>query len=102
MTRVSTEPLDEPPAPRAKPRKPWIWATSVFAVATIALLAWALTLKSDRDSAQADLTAAQQELASTQDELDTAKAGLEQQPTAELGRRDARGSRLRMRRERRY
>lgn len=61
------------PVPDAKhSRNWWIWVSVALALIAAALLIWALSLKSDRDSAQ-------DELASTQQQLEAAK----QQPTPE-------------------
>ncbi len=66
------------PEPR-KPRNWWIWISGALALVTALLLIWALSLKSDRDSAQTELDKTKQQLAGTQKELDSAKA----QPTPE-------------------
>ena len=69
--------------PEQKRRNWWIWISAAFAVVAVGLLAWALTLRSDRDSAQEDLRTAQQELASTQEQLEAAQQDVAEQPEVE-------------------
>jgi hypothetical protein len=80
----STQPAASPaePAP-SKRRNPWMWVSLLLGLAAIGLLAWALAVKSDRDSAQDELDSAQQQLTSTAEELDKAKQDLDQQQSAE-------------------
>jgi chromosome segregation ATPase len=58
--------------PAKKRRSPWLWVSLGLAVVAIGVLAWGLSLKSDRDSAQQELSDTQQQLDSTKQQLDTA------------------------------
>jgi uncharacterized membrane-anchored protein YhcB (DUF1043 family) len=58
---------------------PWIWASALLALVAVGLLIWALTLRSDRDSAGQELVSAQQQLAAVQDDLDSANQDLDSQ-----------------------
>jgi peptidoglycan hydrolase CwlO-like protein len=71
--------------PEQKRRNWWIWISAALAVVAVGLLAWALTLRSDRDSAQEDLRTAQQELASTQEQLEAAQQDVAEQPPEDDG-----------------
>ena len=61
----------------AKSRKPWIWLSALLAVVAAGLLIWALTIKSDLDSANQELDSTQQQLADKTEELDSTKAQLD-------------------------
>ena len=65
--------MSTPEPEQKRPRNWWIWISGALALVAAGLLIWALTLKSDRDSAQSDLAKAEQQLASTQKELESAK-----------------------------
>ena len=71
--------MSTPEPEQKKPRNWWIWISGALALVAAGLLIWALSLKSDHDSAQTELDKTKQQLASTQKELDSAKA----QPTPE-------------------
>jgi FtsZ-interacting cell division protein ZipA len=75
---VSTTAQPEPAeaAPR-KHRNRWIWVSVVLAVIAAGLLVWALTLKSDLDSAQQDLDKTKSELASTNQKLESTAEDLD-------------------------
>jgi cytoskeletal protein RodZ len=47
--------------PEKRGRSPWMWVSIVLAVVAVGLLAWALTTKSDLDSANADKAALEQQ-----------------------------------------
>jgi cell division protein FtsL len=72
---------EQPVAPTGAPDKPrrnrWIWISALLAVVSVALLVWALTVKSDGDSTQDELESTQQELTSTQQKLDTTSQELD-------------------------
>src|SRR4051812_27850424 len=64
------------PAPK-KRGNPWIWVSAALGLVVVALLIWALTGRSDLDTAQQQLDSTQQELADTQQELDNTSAKLD-------------------------
>ena len=64
----------EEPAHR---RNWWIWVSAGLAVVAIALLAWALSVKSDLDGTQQDLASTQEELAATKEQLASAQKELD-------------------------
>jgi hypothetical protein len=76
----------EPPEPDAAPEPPedapekrrnwWIWLSAGSAIVVVGLLIWALTLRSDVDSAQAETQAASQELETTNEQLEATQAEL--------------------------
>jgi len=70
---AAPEPPDEAPEQR---RNWWIWVSAGVGLIAVGLLIWALTLRSDVDSAQGESSSAKQELASTNEELETAQAEL--------------------------
>jgi type IV secretory pathway VirB10-like protein len=53
-------------------RSPWLWVSVGLAIVAAGLLVWGLTIKSDRDSAQEQLSNTQQQLDKTKDELASA------------------------------
>jgi chromosome segregation ATPase len=65
------------PPDGTKSRKPWIWLSALLTVVAAGLLIWALTLRSDLDSAEQELDRTQQELAGTSEELGSTKQELE-------------------------
>jgi hypothetical protein len=73
---TTAEPEPAEAAPR-KHRNRWIWVSVVLAVVAAGLLVWALTLKSDVDSAQKDLDDARSELASTNQKLESTSEDLD-------------------------
>jgi uncharacterized membrane-anchored protein YhcB (DUF1043 family) len=66
---------DEP----KKRRNAWVWISALLAVLAAGLLVWALSVKSDQDSTQQELTRTQEELDSTQQKLDSAEQDAAQQ-----------------------
>ena len=72
---------EEPVAPTGAPGKPrrnrWIWISALLAVVSVALLVWALTVKSDGDNTRDELETTQQELTSTQQKLDATSEELD-------------------------
>ena len=92
---------DEPPtAPEVRKRRnPWVWVSVLLAVVSVGLLVWALTVKSDSDSTQAELDSTQKELADTKaklgtttQQLDSAEKDAEELQSASGGE-DRRGGR---------
>jgi chromosome segregation ATPase len=73
----------EAAAPEKKRHSPWMWVSGVLALVAIGLLIWGLSVKSDRDSAQKQLSSTQQDLDSTKQQLENAA-----QPTAEPAEED--------------
>ena len=67
--------VDQPPAGH---RSPWLWVSLVLGLVAIGLVVWALSLKSDRDDAQQQLTRTEQQLDQTKQDLQKEQA----QPTA--------------------
>jgi len=77
MSTVSPEPDAAPSGETpSKHRNKWIWVSAGVGLVAVALLIWALTLRSDLDSTQAEADGAKQELASTSDELETTQQEL--------------------------
>ena len=84
----------------AKRRNPWIWVSALLALVAAGALLWALTTRSDLDSANQELDSTEQELAganqqlddtnqeldSTQQELDSTKQDVEELQTQGDGR----------------
>ena len=87
MSTTSPQPDAESVTPDEAPKKhrsAWIWVSAGLGLVAVALLVWALTLRSDLDSTQDDLNgvkqeqaSANQELESTQQELNSTKQELE-------------------------
>jgi DNA repair exonuclease SbcCD ATPase subunit len=76
----STQPDAVPEPPDGAPDKSrnwWIWASAGLGLLAACVLVWALTLRSDVDSAQAESHTANQALASTNQQLETTEAELE-------------------------
>lgn len=88
------KPVSPPDTTAPKRRSRWVWVSLLLGVVSIGLLAWALTVKSDRDSTQDELDTAQQELTSTQKELDETEQDLEQQSTEPADENDGKGGAL--------
>ena len=90
MRAVSTDDLTpEPEAEPEKRRNAWIWVSAVLALLAIGLLVWALSLKSDLDSANDDLAAANKQVSSAKQELDKAQDTPTPTPTEEADDGDA-------------
>jgi chromosome segregation ATPase len=54
----------------------WIWVSALLALVAVAVMIWALSLRSDLDSTQQELDTTTQELASSKQELETTKKQL--------------------------
>jgi cytoskeletal protein RodZ len=87
MSTTSPEPDAASAPPDGEPKQPrnvWVWICGVLVLVAVGLLLWALSSRSDLDSAQADLASTEQQVESTQQELDAAREQLESatpQPT---------------------
>jgi DNA repair exonuclease SbcCD ATPase subunit len=75
--------------PSSKHRSPWLWVSLLLGVVAIGLVVWALSLKSDRDDAQQQLTSTEQQLDKTKQDLEQEQAQPTATPTPEDGRNGA-------------
>jgi chromosome segregation ATPase len=72
-----TQPTDEVTAgPPQRRHSRWIWVSALLALVAVGVTIWALTLRTDLDSAQQELDSTTQQLASTKQDLDKTKKQL--------------------------
>ena len=72
-----SEPTDDVTAgPSHRRHSRWIWVSALLALVAVGLTIWALTLRSDLDTAQQELDTTTQQLASTKQDLETTKKEL--------------------------
>jgi hypothetical protein len=83
-TRQDDARMSTPAPEQKKPRNWWIWVSAALALVAAGLLIWALSLKSDRDSAHKELDKTKEQVASIQKELDSATQA-EPSPTPDDG-----------------
>jgi len=79
MSTVSPQPDAASPAPDGAPKKrrnAWLWVSAALGLVVVGLLIWGLSVRSDLDSTQDQLSGANQKLASTQNELESAQQEL--------------------------
>ena len=77
----------DPDADARAHRHRWIWVSAVLGVVVIGALVWALTVKSDRDSAQDELERTSQQLSSAEQELEESQQQIEELESEETTER---------------
>lgn len=72
---ATTEP-EPTQTPGASKRSAWVWVSGLLLLACVGLLVWALTLQSDRDSAQEEVAALQAQVTQNEQQGDTLTTAL--------------------------